>query len=98
MQEDKTQYIDSLRYMLSAYGYTEKAPFHIAPTIILRFRFDVPEAESVIGKVHAEYIYLKGDVPFVANSKHDEVAAECLFDEDVKSLIRTMKMYEIQRN
>ncbi len=57
----------------------------------MRFSLEVPDIGNFSGCGEAKYLYVKGGIPFVADSKYDEVAVECLEPQSIDSLLAALK-------
>lgn len=46
---------------------------------------------KVKASIGVKYVYLRGDIPFVANAKWDEVAIECLDKKHIEEIALILK-------
>jgi len=75
--------ISKLKEVLFKKGFTEKHPFQLPLGRV--FIFHLRTYGNL--KINAKYIYIKGGVPFIATHSYDEIAVECLSQDDIDSLI-----------
>lgn len=75
-------FVDYIINVLKKGGYTEKTPFCLQNEKV--FLCHIATDKDL--RVAAKYVYTKDGIPFVATSKYDEVAVECLNEDDIKML------------
>lgn len=95
MQKKNLNSIEDLKKALIDNGHTERTPLKIVEKMTLYYSLNQPEIGVIIGRIEAKYLYIKGDTPFVANSKFDEVAVDCIESQCFDFLLSTLIGYKM---
>ena len=95
MQKRKLNSIEDLKKALIDNGHTERSPLKIVQKMTLFYSLNQQEIGVIQGRIEAKYLYIKGDTPFVANSKFDEVAVDCIDFQCIDYLLSTLIGYKM---
>lgn len=76
-----------LKEKLTKNSFTTSNPFKIYPHRSFCVSSCIEGINAHIIKIDAEELYLKNNIPFVADCHHNELACELLVEQDLQCLI-----------
>ncbi len=86
----KLSCIEDLKKLLINNDHTEYAPLNVEQGIVLSYRLNQAEFGGILGTIEVQYLYIKNEILFVANSRFDEVSMDCIDFQSINYLLSTL--------